>query len=96
MPSPTGWREVPCVECGEFVPDIDFGERCPDCFARRKARATRIGRTASLVATLLVGAWTVWNLPASPTGRWYAGLSVPLTYVLVRKIAGPIAMEVLP
>lgn len=96
MPSPTGWREVPCVECGEFVPDIDFGERCPDCFARRKAKANRIGRIASLTATLMVGAWTVLTLPSSPTGRWYAALSVPLTYVLVRKIAGPIAMEALP
>ena len=96
MRSPTGWREVPCVECGEFVPDIDFGERCPPCFARRQAKADRIGRIASLVSTLLVVAWTLLTLPTSPTGRWYAALSVPLTYVLVRKIAGPIAMEALP
>ncbi|MEP6591749.1 MAG: hypothetical protein ABJC19_11250 [Gemmatimonadota bacterium] len=96
MLSPTGWRELPCVECGEYVPDIEFGARCPACFARRKARADRIGRIASLVSTLLVGAWVLITLPSSPTGRWYAALSVPLTYVLVRKIAGPIAMEALP
>ena len=96
MPSHIGWREAPCVECGEYVADLDFGERCPTCFARRKARADRIGRIATLVSTLLVGAWVLITLPSSPTGRWYAALSVPLTYVLVRKIAGPIAMEALP
>lgn len=96
MPSPAGWREVPCVECGEFVPDIDFGERCPPCFARRKTRATRVARQVALGATLLMGAWTLWTLPSSPVGRWYAALGVPVTYVLVRKIAVRFAMEALP
>lgn len=96
MLSRTGSRDIPCVECGECVPDIDFGDRCPTCLARRTAKAARISRIASLGSTLLVGAWTVMTLPVSSTGRWYAALSVPLTYILVRKIAGPIAMEMLP
>jgi hypothetical protein len=95
VPSPAGWREVPCIECGEFVANINFGDRCPDCHARRVARAQRIARRSALAATGLAAAWVLWRTPTSPLGRWYSGLSVALTYLLVRLIAGRIAMEVL-
>lgn len=96
MPSPTGWREVPCVECGEFVAGIDFGDRCPPCLRRRQRKAALIARRAALWATVLAGAWVLWRLPTSPMGRWYAAMAIPITYLLVRTIAGRIAMEVLP
>lgn len=96
MPSPVGWREVPCVECGEFVAGIDFGERCPPCHTRRSRRAALIARRAALLATVLAAAWVAWRLPTSPMGRWSAVLAVPITYLLVRTIAVRIAMEVLP
>jgi hypothetical protein len=96
MPSPTGWREVPCVECGERVPGIDFGERCRDCHSRRKRRAALIARRSALVATVLAATWVVWQLPTSPVGRFYAGISIPIVYLLVRLIVGRFAMEVLP
>lgn len=96
MPSPPGWREVPCVECGKFVAGIDFGERCPSCHTRRRARAYRIARIAALVATLLTAAWITFRPLASPTGRWAGIIAVPITYLLVRLVVGRIAMEVLP
>jgi hypothetical protein len=96
MPSPTGWREVPCVECGEFVAGIDFGDRCPACLKRRTQRAAGLARRVALVATALAGAWVVTHLPTSPLGRWYAVLAVPITYLLVRLIVVRFAMEVLP
>jgi len=96
MPSPTGWREVPCVECGEFVEGIDFGDRCPTCLKRRQRRAAFLARRAALMATALAGAWVVTHLPSSPLGRWYAVLAVPITYLLVRLIVVRFAMEVLP
>lgn len=96
MPSPTGWREVPCVECGAFVAGIDFGERCPACLKRRKHKAALIARRAALLATLLAAAWVMWRPPTSPMGRWYAVMAIPITYLLVRTIAVRIAMEVLP
>jgi hypothetical protein len=96
MPSPTGWREVPCVECGEFVAGIDFGDRCPTCLKRRQQRAALLARRVALVATALAGAWVVTHLPTSPLGRWYAVLAVPITYLLVRLIVVRFAMEVLP
>jgi hypothetical protein len=95
VPSPAGWREVPCIECGEFVVNINFGDRCPACQRRRVLRARRVSRRVALVATLLSAAWVLTRMPASPLGRWYAGLSVAATYLLVRLIAGRIAMEVL-
>lgn len=96
MPSPAGWREVPCVECGAFVPGIDFGERCPDCLARRSRQAARLARRVAIVVTLLAAAWTAGHFPASPLGRWYALIGIPITYLLVHLIIRRVAMEVLP
>ena len=51
MPSPAGWREVPCVECGAFVEGIDFVQRCGSCQQRRVKRAMRIARWAAIGPT---------------------------------------------
>lgn len=95
MPSPVGWRDVPCIECGTRVAGIDFAERCPACQGKRERRARTIGRRAALAATVLVGAWTLWQLPASPVGRWYAAIGIPATYALVRLVAGRFALELI-
>ena len=96
MPSPAGWREVPCVECGAFVEGIDFVERCPQCRKRRVARAARIARWFALAATLLLVFWVRTRGPATSFMRWTVIAAIPLTYVLVRTIVHRIAMEVLP
>jgi hypothetical protein len=49
-----------------------------------------------VVATILVAAWTFWRLPNSGLARWYAGVGIGATYLLVRLITRRIAMEVLP
>jgi hypothetical protein len=95
-PSPTGWHEVPCVECGKFAAGIGFVERCAECLARRKARAAALASRAAVVATILMAAWSLWQLPHSTLGRWYAGVGTGATFFLVRLITGRIAMEVLP
>lgn len=95
MPSPPGWREVPCVECGQRVPDIDFNERCPECTKRRRRRADLVARRVALLAAALAAAWS-WSLPPTdPGGQWYAVIAVPVVAVLVYKIAGRVAWEVL-
>lgn len=96
MPSPAGWREVPCVECGKFVAGIDFVERCPECAERRKQRAFQLASRVALVATILMAVWTFWRLPNNALARWYAGVGIFATYFLVRLITKRIAMEVLP
>ncbi len=96
MPSPAGWREVPCVECGRFVEGIGFGDRCPECLARRTVLARRIAWKSAVAAIVVVAGWNLWHLPPSTMGRWYAALAVPITFLLVRLIAHRIAMEMLP
>ena len=96
MPSPAGWREVPCVECGEFVEGIGFGDRCDACLARRTKLARKLARQIALGVAAVVAVWNIWHLPPSPLGRWYAALAVPIAYLLVRLIAVRFAMEVLP
>ena len=96
MLSRTGWREVPCVECGAFVPDIGFGDRCPACLARRSRRATRIARRSALGLTVLMAGWTLLHLPAATMARWYALIGIPVTYLLIYMIVRRVAMEALP
>ena len=96
MPSPIGWREVPCVECGAFVPDIGFGERCPDCFARRSRRASGIARRSALGLTVVMAGWTLLHLPVGTMARWYALIGIPVTYLLIYLIVRRVAMEALP
>ena len=96
MPSPTGWREVPCVECGEFVPDIGFGERCPACLKRRVRRATGLARRSALALTLLLAGWTLLHMPSTTMAKWYAMVGIPVTYLLIYVIVRRVAMEVLP
>ncbi|HEY3933236.1 MAG TPA: hypothetical protein VGL65_01325 [Gemmatimonadales bacterium] len=95
MPSPAGWREVPCTECGRFVEGISFGDRCDVCLRRRSERAGRLASRVALVATILMAIWTLRRLPDTALARWYAGLGIAATYFLVRLITRRIAMEVL-
>ncbi len=96
MPSPAGWREVPCVECGRFVEGIGFGDRCDECLARRTVRARRVAWRSAFVGAIVVAVGNLWHLPSNPLGRWYAALSVAIAFLLVRLIAQRIAMEMLP
>jgi hypothetical protein len=95
MPSPAGWREVPCTECGRFVEGIGFGERCEECLALRKRRANRLASQVALGATILMAIWTLRRLPYTTMARWYAGLGIAATFFLVRLITRRIAMEVM-
>ena len=95
MPSPAGWREVPCVECGEFVAGIDFGERCRACQRRRMVRAQRLASRIALISAALAGAWAVFGFPRTPNTRWWAALAIGATYGLVYFITRRMAMEAL-
>jgi hypothetical protein len=95
MPSPVGWREVPCIECGDFVAGINFAERCAACQARRMRRADRLASRAAIGAAILAAAWSLWALPHTPMLRWWAGLAIGSSFLLVRLIVKRVAMEVL-
>ena len=95
MPSPAGWRELPCVRCGKRTEGIDFGELCPDCKAEVHHRADLLGRRSALAATLLVALWALVGISRAPLARMYAAVAVIATYLIVRRVVERIAREVL-
>ncbi len=96
MPSPAGWAEVPCVECGTHARGIDFGERCRECRKRRERRASVVARRAALVAVAGYTVWLVSSPATSMEGRGLAIGGVVVVYLLVHLIAGRLARELLP
>lgn len=95
MPSPAGWREVPCARCGTFVAGIDFGERCVPCQRDRLRRANHRARRISLVATAGMAGWIFVSRAAAGLGPWYTVMAIAGTYGMVYVISKRIAMEVM-
>jgi hypothetical protein len=92
-----GSPDVPCLTCGKRVYGLRWGTDCPECHARRAARAGRLGGRVALGATALMGLYVWFRVPPeSGLGRIYGTVAVLATYVLVRRIVGRIAMEYLP
>ncbi len=98
MLSRAGWpTEAPCIECGKRTEGLLLGERCPMCQVRRERRAGRLGGRIAIVAAVLMAGYLVLRpLPGGMSGRVYAGVAVLITYLLVRKIATVIAIQMLP
>lgn len=103
MQSSGGWLPdlvarpaVPCVRCGERIPGLGWGERCPACLTERKRRASRIARRISLFAALLTAILLGWRMPVSENSRIWIGVGTLSTFLLVRVIAMRVAMEFLP
>jgi hypothetical protein len=92
-----GSPDVPCLTCGKRVYGLGWGTDCPECHARRDARASRLGGRVALGATALMGLYVWLKVPAEPAlGRIYGIVAVLATYVIVRRIVSRIAMEYLP
>jgi hypothetical protein len=98
MPSRAGWpTEAPCIDCGTRTEGLLLGERCPMCQVRRQRHASRLAGKVALGAAVLMAGYLAWRpLPGGTTGRVYAGVAVLITYLLVRKIAAVIAIQMLP
>jgi hypothetical protein len=78
------------------VPGLGWGELCRECGAERSRRAARVARRFALTATFAVGVYVALVTPPLPLVRVYGVIAVLATYLLVRKIAHRVAMEVLP
>ena len=96
MLSPSGWGEVPCARCGTRVQGLGWGEICPACRSARAHRANRLASRISLPATLLVGLYVIFRMPAYPLARIYGAIAVLVTYIVVRKVVQRVAIEFLP
>jgi hypothetical protein len=90
-----GLPEVPCARCERRVAGLAWGDLCPDCRAERSRRASRIANRISLAATLLMGLYVSFSLPHDPMARVYGAIAVLATYIIVRRIASRVAMEIL-
>jgi hypothetical protein len=77
------------------VAGLPWGELCPDCRAERQQRASRLARWIALAATALAAVYVWSRTPADPMGRYYGLLAIVVTYILVRRIAARIAMEMM-
>lgn len=95
MPSLGGPPEVPCSKCGRRTPGLPWGELCPECLADRKRRASRLAGWIALAATALAALYVGLRVPSDPTARYYGLLAIVVTFILVRRIAARIAMEML-
>lgn len=92
-----GSPDVPCLTCGKRVYGLSWGTDCPECHAKREARASRLGGRVALGATALMGLYVWLRVPPEPAlGRIYGIVAVLATYVIVRRIVSRIAMEYLP
>ena len=95
MPSPAGWRDVPCAQCGTRVDGIALGDRCPACQRLRGQRANRLARRISLGATALLAVWLLVSRATAALGP-YVLIVVAGTYGLVYTIVKRVAQEILP
>jgi hypothetical protein len=96
MQLPSGFAEVPCARCGQFVKGIGFGDLCPDCQRRRSLRASRYARLISLVVTMGVASYAATRAPLSPAGRLWLAAGVIIIYFITRKVAYGVLMRHLP
>jgi hypothetical protein len=95
VPSLSGLPEVPCVRCQRRVRGLGWGELCPECRAEREGRARRLASRISLAATVLMAAYVALRVPGAPMARLYGAIAVLATYIIVRRIATAVAMEML-
>jgi hypothetical protein len=93
VPSLAASPEVPCARCGERVAGLPWGERCPRCRKELGRRAGRLANRISLAATVLMGGYVALSMPSQPLARLYGAIAVVATYIIVRRIAGRLAME---
>ena len=91
-----GLPEVPCAKCGRRVRGLPWGELCPDCRAERERRASRLAGRISLAVTALMAAYVALRFPGDASSRLYGAVLVLATYLIVRRIATRLAMELLP
>ncbi len=95
MLSPGGRPEVPCARCDRREAGLPWGEICSECRRELSRRASRIANRISLAATALMGAYVAFQMPPAPMARLYGAISVVATYIIVRRLASRVAMEML-
>jgi hypothetical protein len=87
-----------CARCGELTPGIGIGDLCPRCTKDVAKKASRIGRVAAVVTTLLVAGYVILRLRAvtpawQATARTVGAVAVVVWYLLTYRIVKRVALE---
>jgi hypothetical protein len=93
VPSLGASPEVPCVRCGRRVAGLPWGEHCSECGRELSRRAGRLANRIALAATVLMGLYVAYSMPPQPMARLYGAIAVVATYIIVRRVAGRVALE---
>jgi hypothetical protein len=93
VPSLGASPEVPCARCGERIAGLPWGEYCSACRRELSRRAGRIANRIALAATVLMGLYVAYSMPPQAMARLYGAIAVVATYIIVRRVAGRVALE---
>ena len=58
-----------------------------------RRRAGRVANRLALAATVLMGLYVAYTMPPQPMARLYGAIAVVATYIIVRRVAGRVALE---
>ena len=88
----------PCARCGEQTAGIAPGDLCASCTRDVTRRASRIGRLAAIVTTLLLAGYLMLMLRSTPlesqtTARTVGAVAAVAWYILTFRIVQRFAFE---
>ncbi len=91
-----GGEKVPCVQCDRREFGLAWGDYCSVCREMRRRRAEARAQRIAIGAAVVMAAWLVWRTPADLEQRIFAGASVLLVYVIVRRVVSRMLQEFMP
>ncbi len=95
--SPLGFAgdPVPCVQCERREVGLAWGDYCSVCRAERERRANRVARRVGIAGAAVLAGWLIWRTPNEFVPRLFAAASVLLLYVVLRRVAARVALELM-
>jgi hypothetical protein len=86
---------VPCVRCDRREAGLAWGDYCTVCREERDQSANRIARRVALLGAALLGV-SLWRQGlADFKARLFAGASIVLAYVILRRLVSRGVLEYL-
>jgi hypothetical protein len=86
---------VPCIRCDRREVGLAWGDYCEVCREERNGRANRAARRAALLGAALIGIFLLRQGLVDFKARLFAGASVLLVYVILRRLVSRGMLEYL-
>jgi hypothetical protein len=86
---------VPCVRCDRREVGLAWGDYCSVCREERDRQANRVARRAGLIGAGALGAALLLQGLVDFKARLFAGASVLLVYVIIRRLVSRGVLEYL-